>query len=75
MKLDFPSPLQCNKDTEESSYFMRRKMWEFYLAVKSKPPVLQKQGIAHVVCIQPNVEANINQIFNNYVVFRSRYYR
>uniref|UniRef100_A0A8C0W8H3 Uncharacterized protein n=1 Tax=Castor canadensis TaxID=51338 RepID=A0A8C0W8H3_CASCN len=31
MKLDFPSPLQCNKDTEESSYFMRRKMWEFYL--------------------------------------------
>jgi hypothetical protein len=44
MKLDFPSPLQCNKDTEESSYFMRRKMWEFYLAVKSKDTCATKTG-------------------------------
>ncbi|XP_061051572.1 serine/threonine/tyrosine-interacting protein-like [Eubalaena glacialis] len=66
VKLEFPSLPQCKEDAEWT-YPMRREMQEilpglflgpYSSAMKSKLPILQKQGITHIICIRQNIEAN-----------------
>ncbi|XP_063738708.1 serine/threonine/tyrosine-interacting protein isoform X3 [Eleginops maclovinus] len=66
-KLQFPSLPATNEDLLDWAYPMRREMQEivpglflgpYSAAMKSKLPILERQGITHVVCVRQDIEAN-----------------
>uniref|UniRef100_A0A8D3DY90 Tyrosine-protein phosphatase domain-containing protein n=1 Tax=Scophthalmus maximus TaxID=52904 RepID=A0A8D3DY90_SCOMX len=66
-KLQFPSLPATKEELLDWAYPMRREMQEilpgFFLgpysaAMKSKLPILERQGITHIVCVRQDIEAN-----------------
>ncbi|XP_033961990.1 serine/threonine/tyrosine-interacting protein isoform X2 [Pseudochaenichthys georgianus] len=66
-KLQFPSLPATKEDLLDWAYPMRREMQEivpglflgpYSAAMKSKLPILERQGITHVVCVRQDIEAN-----------------
>ncbi|KAM4602622.1 serine/threonine/tyrosine-interacting protein isoform 2-T2 [Polymixia lowei] len=66
-KLQFPSLPASKEDLLDWAYPMRREMQEilpglflgpYSAAMKSKLPILEKQGITHIVCVRQDIEAN-----------------
>ncbi|KAM8876391.1 serine/threonine/tyrosine-interacting protein isoform 1-T1 [Synchiropus picturatus] len=66
-KLQFPSLPATQEELLDWAYPMRREMQEIlpglYLgpysaAMKSKLPILERQGITHIVCVRQDIEAN-----------------
>ncbi|XP_075906674.1 serine/threonine/tyrosine-interacting protein [Nelusetta ayraudi] len=66
-KLQFPTLPATKEELLDWAYPMRRDMQEilpglflgpYSAAMKSKLPVLEKQGITHVVCVRQDIEAN-----------------
>ncbi|XP_029284641.1 serine/threonine/tyrosine-interacting protein [Cottoperca gobio] len=66
-KLQFPSLPVSKEDLLDWAYPMRREMQEilpglflgpYSAAMKSKLPILERQGITHVVCVRQDIEAN-----------------
>uniref|UniRef100_A0AAQ4Q870 Serine/threonine/tyrosine interacting protein n=1 Tax=Gasterosteus aculeatus aculeatus TaxID=481459 RepID=A0AAQ4Q870_GASAC len=66
-KLQFPSLPAITEDLLDWAYPMRRDMQEilpglflgpYSAAMKSKLPILEAQGITHVVCVRQDIEAN-----------------
>ncbi|KAF3686254.1 Serine/threonine/tyrosine-interacting protein [Channa argus] len=66
-KLQFPSLPATKEDLLDWAYPMRREMQEilpglflgpYSAAMKSKLPILERQGITHIVCVRQDIEAN-----------------
>uniref|UniRef100_A0A3Q3VIN5 Uncharacterized protein n=1 Tax=Mola mola TaxID=94237 RepID=A0A3Q3VIN5_MOLML len=66
-KLQFPSLPATKEELLDWAYPMRRDMQEilpglflgpYSAAMKSKLPILERQGITHVVCVRQDIEAN-----------------
>uniref|UniRef100_A0A3Q3J1J1 Tyrosine-protein phosphatase domain-containing protein n=1 Tax=Monopterus albus TaxID=43700 RepID=A0A3Q3J1J1_MONAL len=66
-KLQFPCLPATKEDLLDWAYPMRREMQEilpglflgpYSSAMKSKLPVLEGQGITHIVCVRQDIEAN-----------------
>ncbi|XP_028834777.1 serine/threonine/tyrosine-interacting protein isoform X1 [Denticeps clupeoides] len=66
-KLQFPSLPASREEQLDWAYPMRREMQEilpglflgpYSAAMKSKLPMLEKQGITHIVCVRQDIEAN-----------------
>ncbi|KAM7406337.1 hypothetical protein PAMP_000719 [Pampus punctatissimus] len=67
IKLQFPSLPAATEDLLDWAYPMRREMQEilpglflgpFSAAMKSKLPILERQGVTHIVCVRQDIEAN-----------------
>ncbi|KAI3377754.1 hypothetical protein L3Q82_008898, partial [Scortum barcoo] len=66
-KLQFPSLPATKEELLDWAYPMRREMQEilpglflgpYSAAMKSKLPILERQGVTHVVCVRQDIEAN-----------------
>ncbi|XP_070760495.1 serine/threonine/tyrosine-interacting protein isoform X1 [Enoplosus armatus] len=66
-KLQFPSLPATKEDLLDWAYPMRREMQEilpglflgpYSAAMKSKLPILERQGVTHIVCVRQDIEAN-----------------